>query len=165
MPRVPDPAGRGGAHRLADAIRTWPRKERDALTAALLERGEPEPGLREADVRRLVEAGCEIGFHTRDHESLELLDDDALAASLRDGRERLEAIAGPLRVLAYPFGIADDRVGAAARAAGFTAAYTLAPTAVRAGDDPLRLGRLQPSFTSVAHLELDLARAITASRR
>jgi peptidoglycan/xylan/chitin deacetylase (PgdA/CDA1 family) len=167
LPRVPDPHGPGGAHRLAGAIRTWPREQRDALTAALLERagGEPEPGLREREVRRLVEAGCEIGFHTRDHESLEQLGDAALAAALRDGRERLEAIAGrPLRALAYPFGIADDRVAAAARAAGFATGYTLAPAAVRDGDDPLRLGRLQPSFTSVAHLELDLARAITAVR-
>ena len=166
LPRVDDPRGRGGAHRLADAIRQRPRSDRDALTAALVERagGDPEPGLREDALRRLLAAGCELGFHTRDHESLELLGDAELEAALRDGRERLEAIAGRrLTAIAYPFGHADARVAAAARAAGFTAGYTLAPVPVAPGDDPLLLGRFQPSFTSAGHTAMELARPLAGA--
>jgi peptidoglycan/xylan/chitin deacetylase (PgdA/CDA1 family) len=166
LPAVPDPGGPGGAHRLADAIRQRPRPDRDALTAALVERAggaQPEPGLREDALRRLVEAGFEIGFHTRDHESLELLDDAELEAALREGRERLEAIASrPLRAIAYPFGRADARVARAAQAAGFECGYTLAPVPARAGDDPLLLGRFQPSFASAGHTAMELARALAA---
>ena len=68
---------------------------------------------------------------------------------LRDGRERLEDISGRrLRTLAYPFGVADARVADAARAAGFQTGYTLAAVPVLAHDDPLLLGRFQPSFAS-----------------
>jgi peptidoglycan/xylan/chitin deacetylase (PgdA/CDA1 family) len=168
LPPVPEPGGPGGAHRLADAIRQRPRSERDALTAALVERagGEPpEHGLREAGLRRLVEAGFEVGFHTRDHESLDLLGDADLEAALRDGRDRLEAIAGrPLRAIAYPFGIADERVARAAAAAGFECGYTLAPVPVRVGDDPLLLGRFQPSFASPGHTAMELARALAGAK-
>jgi peptidoglycan/xylan/chitin deacetylase (PgdA/CDA1 family) len=167
LPSVPDPAGRGGAHRLAAAIRALPRDERGALTAALLERcgGPPEPGLREAGLRRLAEAGFEIGFHTRDHEDLERLGDRELAAALREGRDRLEAIAGrPLRTIAYPFGLADGRVAAAARDAGFSAGYTLEPAPLRPGGDPLLIGRFQPSFVSAGHTAMELARPLTGRR-
>jgi peptidoglycan/xylan/chitin deacetylase (PgdA/CDA1 family) len=164
LPRVDAAAGPGGAHRLADAVRRLPREERDALTATLTERAGGairEPGLREPALRRIVDAGFELGFHTRDHESLDLLGDAELAAALRDGRERLEAIAGrPLRSVAYPFGLADARVAQAARAAGFQAGYTLAPVPVRAHDDPLLLGRFQPSFASADRTALELARAL-----
>jgi peptidoglycan/xylan/chitin deacetylase (PgdA/CDA1 family) len=169
LPAVPDPYGRGGAHRLADAIRTLPRAERDALTLELVERagGEPpEPGLREDALRTLVAAGFELGFHTRDHESLELLSGDELAAALRDGRERLEAIAGhALTTIAYPFGNADARVAQAARDAGFTAGYTLAPAPLNARDDPLLLGRFQPSFATAGHTAIELARSLSAAAR
>jgi peptidoglycan/xylan/chitin deacetylase (PgdA/CDA1 family) len=163
LPAVADPAGRGGAHRLADAIRVLPPADRDALTATLVQRagGSPEPGLREQALQKLADAGFEIGFHTRDHESLDLLGDEELRAAVTEGRGRLEAITGrPLRVLAYPFGIADARVAAAAREAGFACAYTLAPEPVRAGDDPFLLGRFQPSFTSAGHTAMELARAL-----
>jgi peptidoglycan/xylan/chitin deacetylase (PgdA/CDA1 family) len=164
LPVVADAGRPGGAHRLADAVRRLPRDERDALTAALAERAGGdlrEPGLREPGLRRLVAAGFELGFHTRDHESLDLLGDGQLAGALRDGRERLEAIAGrALRAIAYPFGCADARVARAAREAGFQVGYTLAAAPVRAGDDPLLLGRFQPSFASAGHTAMELARAL-----
>jgi len=168
LPPVADPGGRGGRHRIADAIRRLERGERDALTAALVERAggtPPEAGLRPDGVRALVAAGMEIGFHTRDHEALDLLGDDALAAALHDGRDRVAELAGaPLETVAYPFGAADARVAAATRAAGFSAAFTLAPEPVRPGsDDPFLLGRFQPSFASAAQTELELARATLAA--
>jgi peptidoglycan/xylan/chitin deacetylase (PgdA/CDA1 family) len=169
LPRVHAAAGPGGVHRLADAIRRLPRAERDTLTVTLTERAGGtlrEAGLAEPALRRLVDAGFEIGFHTRDHESLDLLGDDELAAALRDGRRRLEEIAGrPLSTFAYPFGLADARVADAARAAGFQTGYTLAPVPVHAHDDPLRLGRFQPSFASADRTGLELARALAGTGR
>jgi peptidoglycan/xylan/chitin deacetylase (PgdA/CDA1 family) len=163
LPRVEDPGGRGGAHRLATVIRELDRDERDELCSILVERigGPPEPGLREDAVRALADAGFEIGFHTRDHEALDLLDDDALRRALREGRERLEGIAqAPLHTIAYPFGLADERVADAARAAGFRAGFTLEAQPVSAAADPLLIGRYQPSFVTAGHTATELARGL-----
>ena len=169
LPRVDAAAGPGGAHRVADAIRLLPRGERDALTVTLTERAGGvlrEAGLAEPALRRLVDAGFEVGFHTLDHESLDRLGDGELAAALHDGRERLEEISGrPLRTVAYPFGLADARVAHAARVAGYRVGYTLAPVPVRAHDDPLLLGRFQPSFASADRTGLELARALAGAGR
>jgi peptidoglycan/xylan/chitin deacetylase (PgdA/CDA1 family) len=74
----------------------------------------------------LAEAGWEIGSHTRTHPRLVKLDDETLAEELRGSRARLEAELGePCRSFAYPFGEVDERVIAAARAAGYDAACTL----------------------------------------
>jgi peptidoglycan/xylan/chitin deacetylase (PgdA/CDA1 family) len=78
------------------------------------------------ELRRLRDAGWEIGSHTRTHARLIALDDAALAEELEDSHERLAAELGaPCRTLAYPFGEADERVVAAARAAGYEAACGL----------------------------------------
>jgi peptidoglycan/xylan/chitin deacetylase (PgdA/CDA1 family) len=169
LPRVPDIAGRGGAQRLGAAVRALPVDEREALAARLLDRigGEPpETGLRGPAVRELVAAGFEIGFHTRDHEALDGLAVPALAAALRDGRGELEAICGaPLQSVAYPFGAASAAVADAARAAGFRTGWTLAAVPVVAGDDPLLLGRFQPSFASAGHTAIELARGLARVAR
>jgi peptidoglycan/xylan/chitin deacetylase (PgdA/CDA1 family) len=169
LPQVPAVHEAGGVHRVSDAVRTLPRAERDALTQALLERigGEPpEAGLGADQIRSLVDDGFELGFHTRDHESLELLGDAELASALTDGRERLEELTGrPLRTIAYPFGRADERVARAARDAGFTAGFTLATTPVQPSDDPLLLGRFQPDFAGPGQTVMALARSASASLR
>jgi peptidoglycan/xylan/chitin deacetylase (PgdA/CDA1 family) len=78
------------------------------------------------ELRRLRDAGWEIGSHTRTHARLVGLDDAALAEELQGSRERLAAELGePCRTLAYPFGEADERVITAARAAGYEAACGL----------------------------------------
>jgi peptidoglycan/xylan/chitin deacetylase (PgdA/CDA1 family) len=164
LPRVAAPT----PHRLAEAIRVRPPGEREALTGALLERagGVPEPGLREDGVRALAAAGFEIGFHTRDHEALDRLGDAELRQALTDGRERLEALAGaPLRAIAYPFGVADERVAHAARAAGYDAGFTLDARAVTAAGDPLLMGRFQPSFASAGHTATELSRGVLRALR
>jgi peptidoglycan/xylan/chitin deacetylase (PgdA/CDA1 family) len=77
-------------------------------------------------LRRLRGEGWEIGSHTRSHPRLVQLDDDALREELQGSRARLEAELGePCRSFAYPFGEVDDRVIAAAGAAGYEAACTL----------------------------------------
>lgn len=162
LPPVDDPGGPGGPRRLAEAIRARSPGEREALTAALLERGDAaEPGLREDGVRALAAAGFEIGFHTRDHEALDGLDDAALERALTDGRERLAAIAGgPLDTIAYPFGIADARVAGAARAAGYEAGFTLDARAITSAGDPLLMGRFQPSFATAGYTAAELGRGL-----
>ena len=83
------------------------------------------------ELRRLQAAGWEIGSHTRTHARLTTLDDAVLADELAGSRERLAAELGaPCRTLAYPFGEADERVIAAAGAAGYDAACGL-PTSFR----------------------------------
>jgi peptidoglycan/xylan/chitin deacetylase (PgdA/CDA1 family) len=101
--------------------------------------------------------GVEIGFHTRHHDVLPPLGDAELAEAMRAGRSELEDVVGRLRTLSYPHGLADARVAAAARAAGFEAGFTGLPAAVTSGSDPLLLGRVSPSYTSLGELAFDVA--------
>ena len=154
-------------HEVARRVEEMPSEERDSF-AAELERRLPPPaadaGLRADDVRALVSGGHAIGFHTRRHERLPALDDDALAAALTDGREALEGAAGErIDTVAYPHGRADARVAAAARAAGFRFGFTGRPDAVDAQSDPLLLGRLQPTYRSSGAFALQLVRALARS--
>ncbi|HEV2784831.1 MAG TPA: polysaccharide deacetylase family protein, partial [Solirubrobacteraceae bacterium] len=150
----------GGARAVAARIQALPAPAREAVSDDLLRRlgGElPDWGLRAEHVRELAGAGCEIGFHTRRHEALTELDDARLAGAMHDGREALEAAAGSaLRAIAYPHGAADARVASAARTAGYAVGVTTDPHAVRAGADPLLLGRIYPSPASVAGLATGL---------
>jgi peptidoglycan/xylan/chitin deacetylase (PgdA/CDA1 family) len=77
-------------------------------------------------LRRLADAGVEIGSHTRTHAHLTQLDDDTLERELVDSRREIaEALGRPCRFLAYPYGEEDARVRAAACAAGYDAAFGL----------------------------------------
>jgi peptidoglycan/xylan/chitin deacetylase (PgdA/CDA1 family) len=74
-----------------------------------------EAGMRAADVHALVAAGFDVGFHTRDHDLLPTLDEDALARAMDTGRGDLEAIVGfRLDMIAYPHGKSAGRVASAA---------------------------------------------------
>lgn len=76
--------------------------------------------LRWEEVRGLQAHGWEIGSHTCTHPRLPDLDDDALAAELRRSKETCEERLGsPCPSIAYPYGAVDDRVVAAAAAAGY----------------------------------------------
>jgi peptidoglycan/xylan/chitin deacetylase (PgdA/CDA1 family) len=98
-----------------------------------------------AEIRALADAGMTIGFHTLQHPLLSLLPDSALDEVLARGRAELEQAAGrPLRLFAYPHGKADRRVTERLPGAGFVAACTGRPRAVRPGDDPYLLGRWEP---------------------
>jgi peptidoglycan/xylan/chitin deacetylase (PgdA/CDA1 family) len=84
----------------------------------------------------LAEAGWEIGSHTGTHPHLtQVHDDAALRAELVESKETVEQRLGrPCATLAYPYGDHDERVVAAAEAAGYAAAGTL----------PSRLPRPRP---------------------
>lgn len=93
------------------------------------------------ELRRLADAGWEIGSHTRSHPRLTELDDRALADELSGSRARCEEMLDrPCYSLAYPFGIHDDRVVQAASAAGYDTAVTLPRSFARA--EPLAWPRV-----------------------
>lgn len=102
----------------------WPRSAdwRDGPWAEELR------GLTWAQLRRLADAGWEIGSHTCTHPRLTRLEDDQLAQELRESRAACEsALRRPCRSLAYPYGDVDGRVVAAAAAAGYEAAAIETP--------------------------------------
>jgi peptidoglycan/xylan/chitin deacetylase (PgdA/CDA1 family) len=147
-------------HEAGLRIQSLPPRARDELEARLAELVGPDPpesGLRAEALRRLAASRVEIGFHTRRHDVLPALGDAELADAMRAGRSELEDVVGPLRTISYPHGLADARVAAAARAAGFEAGFTGVPEAVTSASDPLLLGRLSPSYASVGELAFDVA--------
>ena len=78
------------------------------------------------ELRRLQDAGWEVGSHACSHPYLSRLGDAELERELVESRRRIEAQLGrPCRSLAYPYGDHDDRVVLAARAAGYEAACTV----------------------------------------
>ena len=156
-------------HELALAIEYMSPEERAAVAARLEEQLGPDPddaGMREQDVRRLVEAGMTIGFHTRRHDALLWLPDDALDAALRDGREELERVVGhALDVIAYPHGHADDRVAEAARATGFLIGFGVADEAVWPDSHHLLQGRITPTYRSAGHFAIQLVLELLSRRQ
>jgi peptidoglycan/xylan/chitin deacetylase (PgdA/CDA1 family) len=78
------------------------------------------------ELRGLDAAGWEIGSHTCSHPHLQQLPDTELARELEESKARIEAELGkPCTSLAYPYGDWDERVRAAAEAAGYRAAGTI----------------------------------------
>jgi peptidoglycan/xylan/chitin deacetylase (PgdA/CDA1 family) len=75
----------------------------------------------------LADAGWEIGSHTHTHPHLpEVRDDERLREELETSKAIVEDRLGrPCTTLAYPYGDHDERVVAAAGAAGYAAAGTL----------------------------------------
>ena len=85
------------------------------------------PGLlSQPGLEALVAAGWEVGSHTLTHRDLTTLDDAELERELAGSKRELEALLGrPCRSIAYPRGNADERVLAAAAAAGYEAGAAL----------------------------------------
>ncbi|MGH9048263.1 MAG: polysaccharide deacetylase family protein [Acidimicrobiia bacterium] len=104
------------------------------------------PGTRTMTTQELAEAarsGLRIGSHTRSHPDLLSLDEGALDAELAGSRADLEEVVdGRVDHLTYPFGHHDERVRAAARRAGYDAAFTFLDGRVEATLDRYRLPRL-----------------------
>jgi peptidoglycan/xylan/chitin deacetylase (PgdA/CDA1 family) len=146
---------------LATAVEEAEPETRYAIADRLGAELGPDPcdaGIRAAHVRELADAGMTIGFHTRRHDALSLLDDDRLASALTDGRAELSEVAGTaVDLIGYPHGRADGRVADAARAVGFRGGFTSRRVAVSPASDPLLQGRIGPSHTSLGSLAVQLA--------
>ena len=81
------------------------------------------PMLEPDEVRRLAQAGVEIGSHSHSHRDLTTLSFEDACADFRTSREILtELVAKPVDVAAYPFGQATEETRKACRMAGFVAA-------------------------------------------
>ena len=86
-------------------------------------------------LRALAASGWEIGAHTCSHPRLSWLGSEAILGELQQSRAVVEKQLGRVcRSVAYPFGDADDRVRAAAAAAGYEAAAGLSSAAFVARD-------------------------------
>lgn len=97
--------------------------------------------LRWDELRALADDGVEIGSHTVSHPHLPRLDDGELWRELSESRERIaDELGRACRFLAYPFGDEDARVRAAARDAGYEAAFSLPGATTPA--DPFAVPRL-----------------------
>jgi peptidoglycan/xylan/chitin deacetylase (PgdA/CDA1 family) len=76
--------------------------------------------LRWEELRRLADAGWEVGSHTCSHPRLSSLDDSALERELVASRTACgENLGAPCRSIAYPYGDVDARVVEATRSAGY----------------------------------------------
>ena len=148
-------------HALGTAMVEMAPEDRDGATERLLAATGPDPegaGIRRSQVRSLVEAGMTVGFHTLRHDPLTGLTDAQLADAMERGRRELaEAAGAPVDVIGYPHGRADERVAAAAGAAGFRIGYSTRRAPVTPRSNPLLLGRFGPSLRSVGALALELA--------
>jgi peptidoglycan/xylan/chitin deacetylase (PgdA/CDA1 family) len=93
-----------------------------------------------ADLELLTAAGWEIGSHTRSHRLLVALDDALLDEELTDSRQVLASHLDRCDSIAYPYGVADGRVVAAAARAGYVAGCTL--MRLQPVADPYRRARI-----------------------
>ncbi|MBJ7348689.1 MAG: polysaccharide deacetylase family protein, partial [Thermoleophilaceae bacterium] len=83
----------------------------------------------------LRHGGWEVGAHTMTHPKLPQVSDDQLVSELEQSRSLLVARYGDCHAIAYPYGLANRHVAAAAAAAGFTTGTTL--SAWHRTDEPL----------------------------
>jgi len=92
-------------------------------------------------VETMAEAGMEFGSHSVTHSHLPELGDEELRQELLDSRRTIAGRLGSCTTLAYPFGHWDSRVAAAAKAAGYSFAFTL-PRAHQGAATPWSIPRI-----------------------
>jgi peptidoglycan/xylan/chitin deacetylase (PgdA/CDA1 family) len=84
--------------------------------------------LTKDETRDLASAGIDLGSHSMTHPDLRKLDDARLAYELSKSKELVEDVSGrECPTLAYPYGLYDDRVVAAAQTAGYRVAFGWLP--------------------------------------
>jgi peptidoglycan/xylan/chitin deacetylase (PgdA/CDA1 family) len=121
----------------------------DQLAAALRSTLPTELMMRPAQIRRLHDAGMEIGGHTVNHPILAVLDEQQARAEIVGGKQRLEEITGaPVTLFAYPNGKPGRDYGPRdvelVRQAGFAAALSTTAGAAGRGSDLFQLPRFTP---------------------
>lgn len=115
----------------------------------------PAALMDEAQLRGWLEAGMELGAHTRNHVDLTACTDpvalDEIVGSKRDLEDRLGI---EVRNFCYPYGEHRAEHAEMAREAGYATATTIVSTRARRGDDPMRVPRIS------IHLEDSLPRVV-----
>jgi peptidoglycan/xylan/chitin deacetylase (PgdA/CDA1 family) len=96
-----------------------------------------------AELRRWVDAGMEVGSHTRDHADLSVLDEAASRAQIAGAKADLEqAIGQPVEHFCYPYGRFRPEQVAWVREAGYRSATTVHRGRATPADDPFLLPRV-----------------------
>ena len=125
--------------------------ERDQWSASSNPSGTTHPLMNANHIEDLRKQHVSFQSHTRTHADLPTLNDAALCDQLAGSRTDLEALLGqPVEYLAYPYGRLDDRVCAAAKEAGYRAAFSVQPGFNRRDVDRFRLRRLDVFGTDSA---------------
>ena len=107
--------------------------------------------LAREEILGMARLGVDFQSHTRTHRRLPGLAYDDLRRELVDCKAELETLLGkPVPYLAYPYGECDERVIAAARAAGYAAAFSTQPGFNRRDVDRFRIRRLDVRGTDSA---------------
>ncbi len=100
-----------------------------------------------AQLRKLKQAGHEIGAHSVTHPILPQLDERVLAREIGESKRHLEGWLGePVDGFCYPNGDVDDRVEAATRRAGFKYACATTSGLNESSSNPYRLHRVSISM-------------------
>lgn len=118
----------------------------ERLEAALRGAGELRPSSGEVldwdMVRRMADAGFEIGAHSIHHVVLTHESDEVIDLEVAGSKRAIEERLGrPVRAFAYPNGYYDERVVACLVRHGFATAVTTEDLPNRAGGDPFSLKR------------------------
>jgi peptidoglycan/xylan/chitin deacetylase (PgdA/CDA1 family) len=120
--------------------------------------------LRWSELETLGDVGWEIGSHSVTHALLTAVDDARLHAELDGSRAAVAQRLGGCASISYPYGIADERVAAAAQRVGYTVACTL--TMVHLWDEPLRRPRVNlASADTGLRLRVQVAPRMQSLRR
>ncbi len=105
--------------------------------------GVRKPMMDAAQLRAWHAGGMEVGAHTRTHPRLGGCGDAQLRDEIAGSKRDLEDLIGaPVTQFCYPYGDHDDRVVAATREAGYTAATTIQRGRAQPGGDLWRLPRV-----------------------
>jgi peptidoglycan/xylan/chitin deacetylase (PgdA/CDA1 family) len=115
----------------------------DEWTRAENPSGVTYPLMNSGHIRAMQQHGVSFQSHTISHASLPGVTDTRLEEELAGSRRILSDLLGAeVAYLAYPYGHLDARVEAAARAAGYRAAFSTQPGFNRQDVDPFRIRRL-----------------------
>ena len=102
-----------------------------------------------SDIRRLADAGVEIGNHTADHVYCRTLDEESVNEQVLDSARAVAALSGrPVRGFAYPYGNRMDRTALVTRAlrmSGHECAFLVHNRANTACTDPWGFYRISLS--------------------
>jgi peptidoglycan/xylan/chitin deacetylase (PgdA/CDA1 family) len=123
-----------------------------------------------ADIRRLADAGVEIGNHTADHVHCRTLDRESVQEQVLDSARAVAALSGrPVRGFAYPYGSPLDRTPLVTRAlhrSGHECAFFMHDRLNTARTDPWGFYRISPSSgdSLILAAELEVRPRIRAVR-
>lgn len=121
-----------------------------------LDKGIPEnPLMNEAEARRWMDEGMEIGSHTRNHARLTECDIDTATNEIIDSKRELEQrFSTTINHFCYPYGQMDHSIEKLAQQAGYLTATTVARGRAQPNDPLLRLPRVPVTHHTLPHLFL-----------